>query len=56
VEGEVNVKVPGAETVPPLSVEEESACPYVMVLALGQVLTVGMALLTVTLTDPVTLV
>jgi hypothetical protein len=55
VEGEVNVKVPGTEADPPVSVEAESACPYAMALAVGQVLTVGVALLTVTLTIPVTL-
>jgi hypothetical protein len=52
----VNAKLPGTEADPPESVEAESACPYVMALALGQVLTVEIALfMTVTLTDPVTL-
>jgi hypothetical protein len=55
VEGEVNAKAPGTESDhPPVSVEAASACPYVMALALGQELTVEMALLTVTLTDPMT--
>jgi hypothetical protein len=41
VEGEVNTKAPGAEADPPVSVEAASVCPYVMPLAVGQVLTVG---------------
>ena len=50
----VNAKVPGVDALPPLSVEFARSCPKVMPEADGAVVMVGVALLTVTLTVPVT--
>jgi hypothetical protein len=52
VAGVVHVKLPGADPNPPLNVDEARVCPKVMALALGQVVTVGAALFTMTPTDP----
>jgi len=52
--GVVQAKLPGTEAVPPVSVETDSVFPYTMAEAVGHVLTVGVALFTVTLTNPVT--
>jgi hypothetical protein len=49
----VQAKVPVTEAVPPLSVEEARVSPRVMELAVGHTDTVGVALLTVTVTEPV---
>jgi hypothetical protein len=54
VVGVVQVNRPLTDAVPPLSVEDASVWPTVIALADGQADTVGVALLTVTLTEPVT--
>jgi hypothetical protein len=56
VVGVVNAKLPGTDPVPPLSVDAASVCPYVIALAVGHAdaETVGVALFTVTFTEPVT--
>jgi hypothetical protein len=56
VVGVVHAKVPATEAVPPVSVEDASVWPYVMPLAVGHADTVGVALVTVTSTDPATVV
>ena len=56
VAGALNAKLPATEAVPPLSVEFARVCPKVIALAAGHAVTVGVALFTVTLTDPVTVV
>ena len=48
VVGAVHEKLPPTDPLPPVSVEEASVCPYVIALAVGHVLTVGVALFTVT--------
>jgi hypothetical protein len=53
VAGAVHAKVPGTDAEPPLSVDEASVWPKVMALAVGQVVTVGVALFTTTPTEPV---
>ena len=52
--GVANVKVPGTEAFPPDKVESASVCPYVIDEAVGQVVTVGVALFVVTEIVPVT--
>jgi hypothetical protein len=52
--GVVQVNVPPTEAEPPLSVDDASVCPYVIALAVGHTDTVGVALFTVTLVKPVT--
>ena len=54
VAGAVQVKVPGTEAVPPVRADEDRAWPVVMAPAVGHTDTVGVALLTVTVTVPVT--
>ena len=39
--GVVNAKVPGTEAAPPANVDDASVWPWLMALAVGQVLTVG---------------
>ena len=46
----VQVKVPGTDAVPPVSVEEAKVCPKLMGLAVGHTETVGVALFTVSVT------
>ena len=46
----VKLKVPGVDALPPVSVERERVSPTVMAEAVGIVVIVGVALLTVTLT------
>ena len=53
VVGVVQAKVPGTDAVPPVSVEEAKVCPKLMGLAVGHTETVGVTLLTVTVTKPV---
>jgi hypothetical protein len=48
--------VPFAEAAPPVSVDDASVWPYAIVLAVGHAETVGVALPTVTVTDPITVV
>jgi len=48
--------VPLAEAVPPVSVDCDSLPPKVIALAVGHAVTVGVAWLTVTVTEPVTVV
>jgi hypothetical protein len=52
--GVVHAKVPGTENVPPVSVDKESIWPEVIALAVGHAVTVGVALFTVTVTGPAT--
>jgi hypothetical protein len=52
--GVVKAKLPATEPVPPVNVEDAKVCPKVIVLAVGHTLTLGVALFTVTLTVPVT--
>ena len=52
--GALQVKVPATEAVPPVSVDEDRAWPVVMAPAVGHTDTVGVALLTVIVTVPVT--
>ena len=52
VVGVVQAKLPPTEPLPPLRVEEASVWPAAIELAVGHVLTVGVALLSVT--DPAT--
>jgi hypothetical protein len=54
VAGLVQEKAPGTDAEPPLSVDEASVWPYAIALAVGHVDTVGVALFTVTLADPAT--
>jgi len=54
VPGVVQEKPPGTDAVPLLSIEEASVWPYVMALAVGHAVTVGVALLTTTPTEPLT--
>jgi hypothetical protein len=54
VEDVVQVNVPLTDAVPPVSVEDANDWPYVIALAVGHADTVGVALFTVTLTEPVT--
>jgi hypothetical protein len=54
VAGVVQAKVPGTEAVPTVNVDEASVCPEEMLLAAGQTFTVGVALFTVTVADPAT--
>jgi hypothetical protein len=51
VEGVVKANVPGTDATPPLRVEEARVCPYVIGLAVGGVVIVGVALPTLTLTE-----
>jgi hypothetical protein len=50
----VQEKVPDTDAVPPLSVDEASVWPYVIALAVGHADTVGVALSTITPTEPAT--
>ena len=50
----VQVNRPLTDAVPPLSVDDASVWPYVIALAAGHADTVGVALFTVTLTEPAT--
>jgi hypothetical protein len=43
VVGVVQLKAPGTDPVPPVSVDADKACPYVIALAVGHALTVGVA-------------
>ena len=43
----MNAKVPVGVANPPVSVDADNACPKVMALAVGQVFTVGVALVAV---------
>jgi hypothetical protein len=52
--GVVQVKVPGTDAAPPVSVEDASVWPYVIALAVGHTDTAGAALFTVTLAEPAT--
>ena len=54
VPGVVQAKVPPTEAEPPVNVEEAKVCPYVMVLAVGHAVTVGVALFTITLIEVLT--
>ena len=47
VAGAAKVNPPGTEAVPPLRMELLKACPSLMALAVGQVVTLGVAWLTV---------
>jgi hypothetical protein len=51
---DVQAKLPATEADPPLKLEDARVCPYVIGLAVGQGLTVGVALETVTATEPMT--
>ena len=53
VVGVVQAKVPATEAVPPVSVDEDRVWPMVMAPAVGHTDTVGVALLTVTVIEPV---
>ena len=55
VAGVVKAKTPETEAVPPLSVEADRAWPRLMGLAVGQTLTVGVALTMLKLADLVPL-
>jgi hypothetical protein len=50
----VQENAPGTDAVPPLSVDEASVCPKAIALAVGHADTVGVAMLTATLTEPAT--
>ena len=50
--GVVKAKVPAGVAAPPLRVELASVCPLVMAVAVGQVVTLGVALFTSTLAVP----
>ena len=52
----VQAKLPAGVELPPLKAELANVWPYVMAVAVGQVSTLGVALLTVTLTELVTVV
>jgi hypothetical protein len=52
--GVVQVKAPLTDAEPPLSVDNASVWPYVIALAVGHADTVGVALFTVTLAEPAT--
>jgi hypothetical protein len=52
--GVVQANVPPTDAVPPVSVEDASVWPYVSALAAGHADTAGVALLTVTLAEPAT--
>ena len=52
MDGVVKAKLPDTDAEPPLSVDDASVWPYVIALAVGHVVTDGVALLTVTLTEP----
>jgi hypothetical protein len=52
--GAVQVNVPPNDATPPLSVDDARAWPNVIALAVGHADTVGVALFTVTLTEPAT--
>jgi hypothetical protein len=52
--GVVQEKAPGTDATPPLSVDDASAWPNVIALAVGHDDTVGVALFAVTLTEPAT--
>ena len=45
VPGEMKAKLPATEAVPPVRLEEESACPEVIALAFGQAVTDGVVLI-----------
>jgi hypothetical protein len=51
---EVQANVPPTDAVPPVNIEDASVWPYVIALAAGHADTVGVALVTVTLTVPAT--
>ena len=53
VAGVVQENEPGTEADPPVSVDDASVWPDVIALAVGHADTVGVALFTVTLTEPV---
>ena len=55
VDGVMKAKVPATEATPPLNVEEARVCPYVIAVAVGGVVIVGVALPTVTLAEVVAL-
>jgi hypothetical protein len=50
----VQEKAPGTDAVPPLNVDKASVWPKVIALAAGHADTVGVALLTITPTEPAT--
>ena len=50
----VQEKVPGTDAVPPLSVDDASVWPKVIAPAAGHAETVGVALFTITPTEPAT--
>jgi hypothetical protein len=50
----VHANVPLTDAVPPVSVDDASVWPYVIAFAVGHAVTVGVALFTVTFTEPVT--
>ena len=50
----VHEKAPGTDAVPPLSVDDASVWLYVIALAVGHAVTVGVALFTTTPTEPET--
>ena len=56
VDGVVNAKLPETDATPPLNVDEARVCPYVIAVAVGAVVIVGVALPTVTLAEVVAVV
>jgi hypothetical protein len=52
--GVVQVKVPLTDAEPPLSVDDDSVWPYVIALTVGHTDTAGVAIFTVTLAEPAT--
>jgi hypothetical protein len=54
IEEVVHEKVPVTDAVPPLNADDASVWPYVIALAVGHAVTVGVALFTVTLAEPAT--
>jgi hypothetical protein len=50
----VQEKLPLTDAVPPLSVDDASVWPRVIALAVGHAETIGVALFTITPTEPVT--